>query len=311
MQQLALALSALAVLAGVSPAPAQVPDGSALVDVELVPGATAIAAGTPLTLGVLLKMQPQWHIYWQNPGDSGAPPSISLRNAPPGFTISNPRFPVPTRHVSPGDIVNYIYSGEVMLLVTISPPRDFLNPPLPSPVVLQVDVDWLVCDENRCLPGSATSSLKLPLATRESPAEPANSDRLDRFLRQIPQGPMNLDEFTRRTSATVTWTTSPIDGDPVVGTTDDHLGWEFAFVRPGETATSDAPSPFIDFFPLSDENKDHAIFQSKQICGPMRVDFRRPAGSRSPARLRGVVVMRPKQDGPIEYYEVDSLEPGR
>jgi len=311
MQQLALAISVLSVFVSAFSAQAQVPDGSTLVDVELIPSATAFTPGTPLTVGVLLKIKPQWHIYWQNPGDSGAPPSIAIRNAPPGFTISPPRFPVPVRHVSPGDIVNYIYSNEVMLFVTISPPRDFLNPPLAAPVVMQVDVDWLVCDEDRCLPGSATSSLTLPVATPENPAMTANSDRFDPFLRKVPQGPMNLDELIRRTTATVTWTPKPLNGDNSDNNADDHLGWEFELVRPRETATSDAPSPFIDFFPLSDENKDHAIFVAMQICGPMRIDFRRPAGSRAAARLRGVVVMRPKPDGPIEYYEVDSLEPGQ
>ena len=69
---LLLALPALA-------APVQTPH----VEAELVAERTAVAPGEPLTVALRLKMIPQWHTYWRNPGDSGEPTRIAWR-LPPG-----------------------------------------------------------------------------------------------------------------------------------------------------------------------------------------------------------------------------------
>ena len=44
-------------------------------------------------VGVLLEVEPGWHVYWMNPGDSGAPTTVSL-TLPPGFTAGPVRFPL-------------------------------------------------------------------------------------------------------------------------------------------------------------------------------------------------------------------------
>src|SRR5512134_1213901 len=41
------------------------------VEAELVAATDAIVAGKPLTVGLRLKHQHEWHTYWQVPGDSG------------------------------------------------------------------------------------------------------------------------------------------------------------------------------------------------------------------------------------------------
>ncbi len=49
------------------------------VEAELVAERTAVAPGEPLTVALRLKMIPEWHTYWRNPGDSGEPTRLEWR----------------------------------------------------------------------------------------------------------------------------------------------------------------------------------------------------------------------------------------
>ena len=47
--------------------------GEARVAAELLVDATSVAAGDRVRVGVLFALDPGWHIYWRNSGDSGIP----------------------------------------------------------------------------------------------------------------------------------------------------------------------------------------------------------------------------------------------
>jgi thiol:disulfide interchange protein len=110
----------------------------------------AVAAGVQVRLSI----QDGWHLYWQQPGDSGLAPRLTW-TLPPGWSAGAPRFPVPTRHVE-ADLVTYIHEGDLVLEVPLTP-----GPPSIGGVVA-VRVDYLVCRES-CLPGNVTA--ELPLTT--------------------------------------------------------------------------------------------------------------------------------------------------
>ena len=40
---------------------------------EVITDGVAWRPGQPMTVGVLLRMETDWHVYWRNPGDSGLP----------------------------------------------------------------------------------------------------------------------------------------------------------------------------------------------------------------------------------------------
>src|SRR5271168_188396 len=44
--------------------------------VELIAEEDTLRPGRTLWAGVLFRLDSGWHIYWQNPGDSGEPPKI-------------------------------------------------------------------------------------------------------------------------------------------------------------------------------------------------------------------------------------------
>ena len=132
------------------------PKAPELVTADLLADTSAVASGKPFTVGLRLRMAPEWHTYWQYSGDAGLPTKITW-TLPAGFQAGPIQWPLPDKIVSPGDIINYGYSHEVMLLVVITPPA---NLP-PGDVALHAKADWLVCRES-CIPGSKELALTLP-----------------------------------------------------------------------------------------------------------------------------------------------------
>ena len=61
------------------------PDPADLVMADLVGETASIAPGTPLWVDLRLAVKPGWHVYGQNPGDSGLPTAIDWE-LPPGFS---------------------------------------------------------------------------------------------------------------------------------------------------------------------------------------------------------------------------------
>lgn len=120
------------------------------VKVSLIPEVRTIAPGTPFSVAVLLKMDPRWHTYWINPGDSGAPTEIKW-NLPSGFEAGPIQWPHPERIEVP-PLVSFGYEGEAALLVRTTPPRDLKTG---ERVTLSAHVNWLECEE-LCVPGEAT-----------------------------------------------------------------------------------------------------------------------------------------------------------
>src|SRR6478736_5920580 len=85
-------------LAGAHPAQAleSAPLRTKHAEVTLVSESDAFAPGKPFRLGLRFKLAKGWHIYWQNPGDSGEPPRLDL-SLPEGAHAGDIVWPVPLR----------------------------------------------------------------------------------------------------------------------------------------------------------------------------------------------------------------------
>jgi DsbC/DsbD-like thiol-disulfide interchange protein len=184
--------------------------GDQLVQAELVADKSSIKPGQSFDLAVHLKIQPEWHIYWKNPGDAGLATKLKLE-LPPGFTSEPLQYPVPNRLDLPGDIINYVYQDEVTLLVRITPPADL---PSATPVAITGKVTWLVC-KDVCVPGSALVSLELPVS---SDASPANNDLFQQWTDRLPRDrdPANVADVSANTDSsqkkiTIRWKSVPSD----------------------------------------------------------------------------------------------------
>jgi thiol:disulfide interchange protein/DsbC/DsbD-like thiol-disulfide interchange protein len=149
--------------AGVAVSATAAPVRTEHVEAELVSAATALQPGTPLMVALRLKMDPGWHTYWQNPGDSGLPTTLAWK-LPPGLTAGPIQWP-PPRALPIGPLVNYGYEGEVLLLADIAVAPAFASA---GPVALRARADWLVCKEV-CIPEGADLALNLPVASSAAP----------------------------------------------------------------------------------------------------------------------------------------------
>jgi len=138
----------------------------------------AVQPGSTFHLAVKLTMQPGWHVYWINPGDSGLPTEVKF-NAPGGYKVEFMGHPTPIEFDQPGNVVGYGYKESVMLVALVTVPADAKPGAM---LEFSASAKWLVC-KDVCLPGKATVSLQLPVS--ETPAA-ANLSAFSDALNELP-----------------------------------------------------------------------------------------------------------------------------
>jgi thiol:disulfide interchange protein DsbD len=152
----------LAVLAWVSlefPA-AAAPVRTANLEAELHSSRAAIAPGERFTIVLRQTLNPGWHTYWRNPGAAGEPTEMVWR-LPAGFAAADISWPTPTT-IPVESLVNYGYSGEVLLPIEISAPASLR---VGASVTLSASATWVVCSDI-CVPERGDFSLTLPVAAQ-------------------------------------------------------------------------------------------------------------------------------------------------
>jgi thiol:disulfide interchange protein len=155
---------------------AQVQDGRELVHATLLTDTATVQAGQKFHIGVLYKIEPDWHIYWKYAGDSGIPTEIEW-HLPSGFQAGPLQWPLPSRDKEPGDLEVFAYGSEVLLYAEVTAPAS-----LPAgPIAIKADSKWLVC-KSSCVPGDA--NLSLELNSGHTAADPA---LFQRFAAQVPR----------------------------------------------------------------------------------------------------------------------------
>src|SRR6266478_1561159 len=155
---------------------AQVQDGRELVHATLLTDTATVQAGQKFHIGVLYKIEPDWHIYWKYAGDSGIPTEIEW-HLPPGFQAGPLQWPLPSRDKEPGDLEVFAYGSEVLLYTEVTAPAS-----LPAgPIAIKADSKWLVC-KSSCVPGEA--NLSLELNSGQTASDPA---LFQRYAAQVPQ----------------------------------------------------------------------------------------------------------------------------
>jgi thiol:disulfide interchange protein DsbD len=173
----AIVIQLLAAASGMA-APRQV--SAPHLTVELLADQATIVPGKDLWLGIRFALEPGWHIYWQNPGDSGGPPTVGWK-LPAGLAAGPIEWPAPERIEVP-PLVNYGYDGDVVLPVRISA----ANRQLAGDVRLAATVKWLVC-RDLCLSGRADVELPLPLPPELTGAVPGWKKLLSQALGKVPR----------------------------------------------------------------------------------------------------------------------------
>jgi DsbC/DsbD-like thiol-disulfide interchange protein len=108
------------------------------VKVEMIQEEETISPGRPFWVAIHLTIEPEWHVYWKNPGDAGIPVKVEWA-LPPGFNISPLEWPFPEKF-SFEDLTGFGYENEVTLLAQLTPPQE-LQEGIAHP--LKAKISWL------------------------------------------------------------------------------------------------------------------------------------------------------------------------
>jgi DsbC/DsbD-like thiol-disulfide interchange protein len=242
--------------------------------VDLLAKQNAVVPGSGLALGVHFVLEPGWHIYWTNPGDSGQPPVLQWR-LPPGFQAGEIEWPRPERMQTGAQLADYGYYGEVLLPVSVHVPQ---SAAIGSAVRLVVEAKWLVCREV-CIPehGQLHLSLTVAAKAREDTKSAALFAHAEKLLPQpVPRG----------------WEVTATSGKD-----------EFVLsVRAGK------PLKRAEFFPLEPNEIDNPAPQKLlTVSGGVKIVLKKSDLLTKPiAVLRGVLVVG---DGPAYRIEAPVLQP--
>jgi thiol:disulfide interchange protein len=247
-------LLALLLLLCAFPAHAQLPPGQKAMAVRLVPETASPAAGSKVTLALVMTPRTGWHGYWQNPGDAGVGTRIAWR-LPEGVAAGPIRFPVPGRLIIQG-LMNYVYEGEHALLVDLDVPSG-LAPGIALPV--RGRVDYLVCTDKICVPESAEIAADLAIGRGEGKA-----GGFDRYRQALPKPLPEAGRFGRRGGML-----------------------RLAIPLPASAAVDE---PY--FFPITESVLVHAAPQSVSRRGDWLIVETR-AGDAAPPALEGVLKLGP------------------
>ncbi|MBC7372316.1 MAG: thioredoxin family protein [Bdellovibrionaceae bacterium] len=126
-------------------------------------------------IAVHFKPQTGWHIYWKNPGDSGAAPKFAFSSKNANF--SDVLWPLPER-IPIGPLVNIGYSGDVVYPILVTPKSD-------DSISANIKLEWLVCKEE-CLPGFGVLTFTRTVSGIEPTWHPQDQELLKHFLAEVP-----------------------------------------------------------------------------------------------------------------------------
>jgi thiol:disulfide interchange protein/DsbC/DsbD-like thiol-disulfide interchange protein len=158
---------------------AQAP-GQRHVAIELVPETVVPQAGGEVTVAFASRPEPGWHGYWKNPGDAGVETQATW-TLPAGMSAGPIEYPVPHPLLISG-LMNYVYEGPFAQLVTLKVPAGVAAG---TPLLVRVQLDYLVCTEEVCVPESAELSTELRVG--DGTIAPETRARFDAWRRAMPK----------------------------------------------------------------------------------------------------------------------------
>lgn len=155
-------------------------------EAELIKFNYDLSRDPSLTLGIKIKLNEGWHLYWINPGDAGIPTDISLISKD-NLKIERITFPVPQYFENDG-IVSFGFEGEFMILVKVN----CLN--VKNEIArFDLKLSGLVC-KDICSPFDIVFPESINFSERYE-ASPDDNNRLEKFLSRLPITLNNNDNY--------------------------------------------------------------------------------------------------------------------
>jgi DsbC/DsbD-like thiol-disulfide interchange protein len=108
-------------------------------------------SGAVLLGGIAFQLQPGWHTYWRNPGDSGVPPRFDFTKSE-NIEAVTILWPAPTKFSDGGGGTSLGYQKQLVL------PLRIVAKNTDKPVTLRAEINYAVC-EKICIPVEANAEL--------------------------------------------------------------------------------------------------------------------------------------------------------
>jgi DsbC/DsbD-like thiol-disulfide interchange protein len=141
-------------------------------------------------LVVVITPEEGWHVYWKDPGASGAPTEFEI-HAPSGYTVGEPQFPRPSIFRNEEGIT-YGYEKQVAVFIPIEAPKNIDT----SEANFEVTTFWLAC-KKICIMGEQQQ--KVRVSTNEKTQGPTHRDmRLAQWQRLLPKQLAELPNATQQ-----------------------------------------------------------------------------------------------------------------
>jgi len=213
--------------------------------------------GSRVTIAMTMQPERDWHGYWQNPGDAGAPADV-VWTLPPGVTIGPLRYPVPQRLIVQG-LMNYVYERPYALLSTLT-----VAPSVTPGTRLRLagKARWLACSPIVCVPEQGVVTLEL--VAGDGAVASAARDRFDQWRAKLPLPLGQVAKFEVRNGLV-----------------------RMAVPFPSGRAVSD---PY--FYPVTDGAIDYAAPQAISRNGDrLVVEAKGVAGAQTVTQLEGVLAI--------------------
>lgn len=114
-------------------------------DSELITKNAQLNQLPQFNMGLHIKLDKDWHTYWENPGDSGAPTDIFIKDKLGTVSKTKIYYPYPER-INVGPLITYGYSNELIYFFNLTKEQSLQS------------ADLLVCKEE-CVPGTVNFNL--------------------------------------------------------------------------------------------------------------------------------------------------------
>jgi DsbC/DsbD-like thiol-disulfide interchange protein len=237
--------------------------------VSLVTETSSIQPGSEFTLGVHFTLEPGWHIYWVNSGDSGETPRITWQ-LPAGFSAGEIRWPAPSK-LGSATVVDFGYERDVTLLV---PVHVAATVAVNQTALLGADVRLLICS-NMCIPSKTAAKLSISVKAHPPQMDGAGETLLREAQARLPQAAPSNWSFTAIETK---------DSFVLMVKTPEHIGaLRFFPLLPSQIA-NEGPQNFA----ASQSGFQVKLKKSDELTGNV-------------ARLKGVLIL---QGG--KAYEIDA-----
>lgn len=192
------------------------------------------------TLAIVLEVEPGWHVYWKNSGDSGSPPEVKW-TLPEGWSTSDLIWPAPKRIRERGDIITFGYNSNVTLASKLFTPA--VIPDHTEEIEVSARVRWLVCEEI-CVPGEAELSQTFQYGT-DVPLGP--SDDISRIGRTLAEAPMSVVEAASKFPKLASLSIDTLSPEVAARNETLRLGLKLQGINKADAATAE----YLQFFPFS------------------------------------------------------------